>query len=425
MDIDALRSLRRELHQTPEPSWCEFYTTAKLYEELSSREPTELFVGPDALAEEVRMDLPDTATQQQWYDRARESGASPAVLEQLEGGKTGLVAVFERGPGPTVGLRVDIDGLLIEESEDSTHAPTPEGFRSQHSESMHACGHDAHMTIGMGVIDQLCRPESEFQGTLKVFFQPAEEVIGGGKAMAESGHLDDVDYLLSLHIGLNHPTGEIVAGIDGFLAVSHLEATFSGESAHAGARPEAGRNTMQAMATAIQNLYGIPRHSGGATRVNVGRVESGSASNIIADETHLVAEVRGETTALMEYMAEKAATVLESAATMHDCSVELEWGARAPSATSDRELATIVGEVAETVDGIERVIESDHLGGSEDATYLMQAVQQKGGLACYMGVGTDHPGGHHTPTFDVDEVSLRHGVAVLSGAIERISLERP
>ncbi|MFP9061141.1 amidohydrolase [Natrialbaceae archaeon A-chndr2] len=425
MDDDQLVSLRRDLHRKPEPAWREFYTTARIVDALKSLEADidELYVGPDAIAGEHRLAVPDETELEAWYDQASEYDIDADVLESLEGGYTGAVAVLRRGEGPTVGLRVDIDGLPRAEAEETSHEPAKMGFRSEHDGAMHACGHDAHATIGIGVIDAIA--DSDFSGTLKVFFQPAEEVIGGAKSMAESEHIEDVEYLLAMHIGLDHPTGEIVAGIDGFLAVSHLEATFSGEPAHAGARPEEGRNANQALATAVQNLYAIPRHSAGETRVNAGVIEGGSAANIIAEEARLVAEVRGETTELMEYMREKSQRVMDSAAEMHDCELEVELGAEAPSATSDQGLVSIVADVAGATTGVERVLERDKLGGSEDATFLMQWVQENGGLACYIGVGTDHPGGHHTSTFDVDEASLRHGIDVLAGAIERVSLEQP
>jgi aminobenzoyl-glutamate utilization protein A len=426
MTADDLISLRRDLHRKPEPAWCEFYTTARIVAELESRlgdDLAELHVGPEAIAGEHRMAVPDDADLTHWYERARDAGADEAVLERLEGGYTGALAVLERGEGPTVALRVDIDGLPRAESDDPDHAPVAEGFRSEHEGAMHACGHDAHATIGIGVLERIAR--SDFQGTLKVFFQPAEEVVGGGKSMAESEHIEDIDALLAMHIGLDHPTGEIVAGIDGFLAVSHLEAEFTGESAHAGGHPEQGRNAVQAMATAVQNLYGIPRHNDGATRVNAGVVEGGSAANVIPDEARIVAEVRGETTELMEYMKRRTRRVLRSAAQMHDCTVSIETGAEAPSATSDQALVSVVADVASDTAGVKRVLERDELGGSEDATFLMRKVQENGGTACYVGVGTDHPGGHHTATFDVDEASIGHGIDVLAGAIERIGRERP
>jgi len=412
---DWLRSLRRDLHRRPEPAWLEFYTTARIVEEIRGIGVDELYVGRDALAPGERAAVPDEETVEAWYEQAREAGAPEEVLAELEGGYTGAVAVLHRGEGPTVALRVDIDGLPRGESDDPDHAPAREGFRSVHEGAMHACGHDAHATIGLGVLRAVA--DSDFRGTFKVVFQPAEEKIAGGKPVAESGHLDDVDYLLAVHVGLDHPTGEVVAGVDDFLAVSHFEARFSGESAHAGGHPNRGRNAVQAMAAAVQNLYAIPRHEDGATRVNAGKVGGGTATNIVPEDAFIEGEVRGATTDLMEYTREHATRILESAAEMHDCTVEIETGGEAPSAKSDEAVVEAVAGVAEGVDGVESVVRRDDLGGSEDASYLMRRVQERGGAAGYVCIGTDHPGGHHTATFDVDEASLAIGVDVLAGAV--------
>jgi aminobenzoyl-glutamate utilization protein A len=182
---------------------------------------------------------------------------------------------------------------------------------------------------------------------------------------------------------------------------------------------------MQAMAAAVQNMYGISRHSDGATRVNAGVVEGGTASNIIPEEVRAQVEVRGETTELKDYMSERVRDVVAGAARMHDCEFDVELGGQAPSATSDQALVDFVMDAADGAAGVTSIVERDALGGSEDATFLMQSVQDRGGLACYVGVGTDHPGGHHTATFDVDEDSLTVGVDVLVGAIERVAERRP
>jgi len=422
-DRDRLIELRRDLHRHPEPAWREFYTTARIVEELERIGVDELHVGRDAIDEDERMAVPDDAELEEWYEQAREAGADEEILEQLRGGYTGAVAVVEAGEGPTVGLRVDIDGLLRDESTDDDHAPAVEGFRSDHEGAMHACGHDVHATFGVGVIEAI--KDSDFDGTLKVFFQPGEEMIAGGKAMAESDHIDDVEYLLAAHVGLDHPTGEIVAGLDGFLAVSHFRAEFEGEPAHAGGQPNDGENAIQAVATAIQNLYAIPRHEDGATRINAGKIGGGTATNIIAESAHVEGEVRGETTELKDYMKARAERALESAAEMHGCTVERSTNGEAPSAESDQELVSIVSDAAEATDGVDSVVDRDELGGSEDATYLMRTVQQNGGRAAYVGVGTDHPGGHHTATFDVDEASIPVGIDVLAGAIREIADRRP
>ncbi|MFB6122362.1 MAG: amidohydrolase [Haloferacaceae archaeon] len=438
---DELVELRRDLHRHPEPAWREFYTTARIVDELETRAVDGLHVGPEVLSDD-RLAVPDDAELDEWYGRALEAGAREDLLERLRGGYTGAVATLRRGEGPTVGLRVDIDGLPITESDADDHRPAAEGFRSANEGYMHACGHDAHAAIGVGVLDAVA--ESDFEGTLKVFFQPGEEMVAGGKPMAEGGHLDDVDYLLAVHVGLDHPTGEVVAGVDGFLAVSQFRADFTGEAAHAGGHPERGRNAVQAMATAVQNLYAIPRHGDGATRVNAGRVGGGTASNVIPEEAFVDAEVRGETTALMEYVDDRARRVVDHAAAMHGCDVDVTQVGRAPSGESDESLVDVVADVAtalgatdsggttgvESTDsggvaGVDSLVRRDELGGSEDATYLMNRVQERGGLAAYVCIGTDHPGGHHTPTFDVDEASLPVGVDVLAKAIEELGRRRP
>jgi len=414
---DHLVALRRDLHRHPEPAWCEFYTTARVLEAVEAVGVDALYVGAEALGGE-RKALPDDETLDRWFQQALDDGADADRLEALRGGWTGAIAVLERGEGPTVGLRVDIDALPRPESDDPAHVPAAEGFRSAHEGAMHACGHDAHAAIGVGVLEAVAA--SDFRGTLKVCFQPAEERIGGGKPMAESGLLDDVDALFAVHVGLDHPTGTVVCGVGGFLAVSDFRAEFAGEGAHAAADPDAGRNAVLALATAVQNLYAIPRHADGATRVNAGVVGGGTASNIIAERAFVQGEVRGETTALMESMRSRATTVLEAAAVMHGCEVTVATGATAPSAESDQALVDLVGDVAGSVPGVDAVVPRADLGASEDATYLMARVQANGGLACYVGVGTDHPGGHHSATFDVDEASIPIGVQVLARAIEAV-----
>ncbi|WP_306052693.1 amidohydrolase [Natronococcus wangiae] len=420
---NRLSEIRRDLHRLPEPGWREFRTTARVVEELERIGVDEIAVGREALATDARMAVPEEGELEPWLERAREAGVRSDILERTADGHTGAVAVLERGDGPTVGLRVDLDGISLRESDEAGHRPADEGFRSEHEGYMHACGHDAHATIGLGVLEAV--KASDFSGTLKVFFQPAEEISGGGKAMTEGGYLDDVDYLFALHIGLNHPSGTLVAGIEKPLAMAHVTATFEGASAHAGKAPNEGANAMQAMTTAVQNAYAIPRHSDGMTRVNFGRVEGGTASNVIAEEITVEGEVRGETTALMEYTRTELERVLYAAAEMHDCDVTLRTISESPRTDSDPALRELVGDVARGNRRVDAVVPAEELGVSEDATYLMQRVQNDGGLATYVVLGTDHPTNHHTPTFDVDEESLETGVSVLAESVVELSYRRP
>ncbi|MFC7157297.1 amidohydrolase [Halomarina halobia] len=418
-----LSDLRRDLHRYPEPGWCEFYTTARLVEELEDLDVDEIAVGAEAYDPDDRMAVPAADELDEWFDRARDRGADPGLLERMAGGNTGVVAVLDRGEGPTVGLRVDIDGLYVEEAADGDHAPTAEGFRSETGETMHACGHDVHMTWGLAALEAI--EERGFAGRLVVFFQPAEEVSGGGYPMAESGYAADLDYLLAAHVGLDHPTGEVVAGIERPLAMCHVDATIRGTAAHAGKAPQDGDNAIQALGTAIQNAYGIPRHADGMTRVNVGRVEGGTASNVVAERVEAVAEARGETTELMEYAKDRLRRTFETAAEMHGCAADVEVVSESPRADSDPELVDVVADVARGVDGVDAVVPTADFGASEDATFLMRRVQEAGGLASYLVVGTDHPTSHHTPTFDVDERSLETGVEVLAGSILAVAEDPP
>jgi len=419
---DRLVSLRRHLHRHPEPAWREFTTTARLVDEIRAIGVDELAVGPDAYDPADRMAVPD-ADLEPWRERARERGVDEDLLERMSGGTTGAVAVLERGEGPAIGLRVDIDGLFIEESSDADHDPAAEGFRSEIDGTMHACGHDAHMTWGLATLEAIA--ESDFSGRLVVFFQPAEETGGGGCPMAKSEYADDLDYLLAIHVGLDHPTGEVVAGIEKPLAMCHVDATIEGTSAHAGKAPNEGANAMHAMGTAIENAYGIPRHADGMTRVNIGKAEAGTASNVIAERAHMEAEARGETTELMAFMKRRLERTIRSAAELHGCRADVDVVSESPRADSDPELQSLVSEVAGSVTGIERVLPAADFGASEDATFLMERVQDDGGLATYLIVGTDHPTSHHTPTFDVDERSLEHGVSVLVETIRELEHRHP
>lgn len=416
---DRLVNMRRSFHQYPEPSWCEFYTTSRLVDEIENIGVDHLYVGEEVLDVDKRMGVPAEEEIDRWYTAAEDQGARTDVLDKTEGGMTGAVAVLEQGTGPTVGLRVDIDALRQKESAADSHHPANEGFRSENHGIMHACGHDAHMTIGLGILNEV--KESDFAGTFKVFFQPAEEVLGGGRPMAATEHISDIDQFFALHIGLGHPTGEIVAGADAPLAVKQIAAEFEGESAHAGLEPQAGRNVMQAVATATQNLYSIPRHSEGLTRVNVGSANVGSAPNVVAEEGKIELEVRGGTNNLRKYMFDHAKRVLENAADMHECSVETDVLGQAPREDSDDDLVDAVTEIAQEISTVSSTVRRAHFGASEDVTYLMKTVKENGGNATFLIIGTDHPTGHHTSTFDVDEDSLEIGVRVLSQTIEEVS----
>jgi aminobenzoyl-glutamate utilization protein A len=413
----TLSELRRDLHEHAETGWTEFRTTALVAEELDERGFT-LHLGPDAVNPESRMGVPPDDEVAAAVDRARSEGAPEAYLDRMDG-ITGLVAVKEYGDGPVVGLRIDMDALDRTEARDDDHRPAREGFASVHPNEMHACGHDGHTTIGVGVARTLDE-EGGFDGTLKLFFQPAEEGSRGGKPMSETDHLADVDHFLAVHLGLDLETGTVIAGRERPLCNARLGVTFEGEPAHAGSHPEQGRNSLQALATAIANLYAIPRHADGSTRVNVGMVRSDNGQNVISEEASMRLELRGETGAVNEYMLDRAERIVESAAEMHDvaCSVD-PWG-KSITFEPDESMVRLVSRTAAETDGVTDVIDRQESGGSEDASYLISRVQAEGGEATYVGVGASNPAGHHTAYFDIDEDALELGVDVVVNAFRAL-----
>jgi aminobenzoyl-glutamate utilization protein A len=412
----SIPELRREFHRYPETGWTEFRTTAvvaSILDELGY----ELHLGADAVNADGRLGVPPADEIELARRRAREEGAPEAYLDRMVT-VTGLVAVKRYGDGPTVGVRVDMDALKVTESTDSEHLPASEGFVSQHEGRMHACGHDGHTAIGVGVARAI--DESDFDGTLKLFFQPAEEGGRGGKPMSETAHLDDVDAFVAVHLGLGKENGTIIAGREKPLPNTKYDVVFEGEASHAGHAPNEGRNALQAMATAIGQLYAIPRHGDGATRVNVGEASSPNQQNVVSDRAEMRVELRGATPELDAYMCEHTVRMLDAAADMHDVEVSRSLYGQTTTFVPDEAMVELVAGVAEGLPSVEHVIPRERIGGSEDASFLVKRVQETGGIATYVGIGASNPSGHHTPRFDVDEAALDIGIDVVTETIRQV-----
>ncbi|WP_266075755.1 amidohydrolase [Haladaptatus caseinilyticus] len=418
-DNRSVVDLRRDLHAYPEAGWKEFRTTALVADELAERDFT-LHLGDEAVAPDERLGVPPEDELLAAVERARREGAPEEYLERMDG-ITGLVAskTYGDGTGPVVGVRVDMDALERTEAQDDDHRPVDEGFVSTHPNEMHACGHDGHTAIGVGVARELDRGGG-FDGTLKLFFQPAEEGGRGGLPMSETAHLNDVEHLVAIHLGLGIETGTVVAAFEHPLSNAKLDVTFHGEPSHAGGAPEEGRNALQAAAAAIQNLYGLPRHSDGVTRINVGQVRSPNPQNIIPEHVEMRVEVRGDSADLNDSMLERARRVVSAAADMHDVDVQTGLYGKTTTFAADTDIAEAVANAARDVDGVDEIVACDDMAGSEDASYLIRRVQENGGQATYVGIGASNPYGHHTARFDIEEESLPIGVDVVSETVRRL-----
>ena len=412
---------RRELHEHPEVAWTEYVTTYKLGQELEQL-GYQLAVGKEALSSSERLGTPSLEESFQNEERARQNGVSEEWLEKMQGGHTGLVAQMDTGrSGKHIVMRFDIDALPIKEAKDQDHLPFKEGFHSKCAGVMHACGHDGHAAIGLGVAHFLHRYKEELTGRFTLIFQPGEEGGRGAKPMVEKGWLDDADFFISGHIGIHSlPVGEISATTTKFLASTKINVIYRGKSAHSGLEPNEGKNALLAAASASLHLSGITRHADGATRINIGKLEAGSGRNIVADYARMEIETRGETTALNEgYMVKEALRIIEASAAIYDVKVEIDIVGTAPSAECSQEWVEIVQKACSSSKSVTKVIPTLPLGASEDVTFMLERVKNKGGLATYMVFGSPLPAGHHHPSFDFDEKVLPTAVESFS----RILLE--
>ena len=340
-------ALRRDFHKYVEAGWMEMRTSSIIARKLTDL-GYEVLVGEQVCDKDARMGVPSDEVLEASYQRAVEQGADPEFVEATRGGMTGVIGILRCGEGPTVAMRFDIDALGVFESHDEDHFPMQQGFVSVNNGVMHACGHDCHATSGLGVAKVLMDIKDQLHGTIKLIFQPSEEGVRGAKSIVAKGHLDDVDYLLGAHTAGEDTEGsDILPGCGGSLATVKYDVVFSGKASHAGGSPQLGKNALMAASTAVLNLYGIPRHSGGATRINVGKLIAGSGRNVICDEAFMEIEVRGETTALCNYMDEYAKRILEAAAAMHDCTVSMKVMGGAETHTTDMSMLYHVARICE------------------------------------------------------------------------------
>lgn len=417
---EELIKTRRDFHKFAESGWFEMRTSSLIARKLTDMGVDEVLFGDQVCKKDARMGVPSDEELEKNYQRAVAQGGDPEFLPYTKGGMTGVIGIIKCGEGPTVAMRFDIDALGVIEAKDSEHRPVAEGFASVNEGMMHACGHDAHATIGLGVAKVLMELKEQLHGTIKLIFQPAEEGVRGAKSIVENRHLDGVDYCIGSHVSKlkeNEAEAAITPGCYGSLATTKFDVYFHGISAHAGGAPEKGKNVMLAVAAAIMNLYAIPRHSGGTTRINVGTVTAGSGRNVIADTAKMEIELRGETTEINDYVVEYATNVIESAAKMHGCTYEMKLMGGAQSMNSDKAMVDIVREASEKV-GLEVSVE-DMLksGGSEDYSYMMTRVQEQGGIATFMRVHTKISAPAHNRRFDLDEVVIPNAVKAFCATV--------
>jgi hippurate hydrolase len=366
-----------------------------------------------------------------------------AGVEVTEGvGGTGVVGMLRNGDGPLVMVRADMDGLPIREDTGLVYSSTVTQVDITGIEQpvMHACGHDVHVTSMVGTAKRLVAMREGWSGTVIFVGQPAEERVGGAKAMIEDGLYDRFgvpDYALAFHISAGEPAGKVMVS-GGLIASSadSVDITVYGVGAH-GASPHKGKDPVYIAAQIVVSLQSLvsrelaPLEPGVVT---VGSIHGGSKHNIIPDEVKLQLTVRADSQAAREKLLtgiERIAIgVGRTAGLPEDLLPKVEVTEGTPPTVNDDELAARIHAAFVRDLGEDAVYEKAREGmGAEDFAFFVMTEDEVPGAYFSVGgtpqadIDADEAGGvavpsHHSPFFKIEpEPSVTMGVEAMTVAV--------
>ncbi len=342
--------------------------------------------------------------------------------------KTGVVAILRTGkPGPVIALRADIDALPVTERNSLPFSSKEKVvFNGQETGVMHACGHDSHTAILMGVATILVKNKAELKGTIKFLFQPAEEGApvgeeGGAALMVKEGVLDNpkVDAIFGMHISSMTPLGMITYRPGGLLAASDTwSITVKGRQAH-GSAPWMGVDPIVVAAQIINGLQTIISRQSELTKeaavITVGRLQSGIRENIIPEEAFMAGTIRTLDAGMQDKIHEKikltATKIAESAGATAEVTIRRGY----PITYNDPPLTEKMSRSLERAAGKEKTVRINASTGAEDFSFFQQKVP---GLFFFVGAlpaGQDPATApsHHTPDFMIDEKGFLTGIKAM------------
>jgi len=337
---------------------------------------------------------------------------------------TGVVGTLRGGDGPVVALRADMDALPVTELVDLPFASKAKGiYQGREVGVMHACGHDNHVAILMGVAEILAGMGDKLPGTVKFIFQPAEEgtpdgSVGGAELMLMEGAFENPrpDVVFGLHV-FPLPVGTIATRPGGLMASSDRhQITINGKQTH-GAVPWAGVDPIVTASQVVLGLQTIVSRQIDATLtpsiVTIGRIEGGVRNNIIPESVELEGTIRTFDAAtrldIHKRIRRTAENIAEAAGATADVVIDQGYGVTRNDPTLYREMTPTLEMVAG-----DRFIEATQTTTAEDFSYFANEVP---GLFLFLGVAPDDPSlihPNHSPRFYADERALPVGVEALT-----------
>ena len=346
---------------------------------------------------------------------------------KTEVGVTGVVGVLKGGqPGPVVALRADMDALpVLERTPISFASKATTFYEGKETAVMHACGHDSHVAILMGVAEILSGMQKELKGTVKFIFQPAEEGApkgeeGGAELMVKEGALNNpkVDVIFGLHINAQVEVGKITYRPGGmFAGVGDMKITVKGKSSH-GAEPWSSVDPIVVSAQIINNLQTIVSRNVNVTKnaavVTIGAIHGGNRSNIIPEQVEMLGTVRTLSEADEKLVFERIRQIVTKTAEANgtEATLELPYSSHYPVTFNNIALTAKMLPSLQKSTGAENVVLVPAETGAEDFSFFANEVP---GFYFYVGAlpkgkdpETSAP--HHTPEFYLDESGFITGV---------------
>jgi aminobenzoyl-glutamate utilization protein A len=416
VEFEQLRAFRRELHRNPEPAFTEIGTAARIEQAVAGL-PVAVLTGKEAHDLSAVVDYPAPETLERSEDAAIAAGVAPERARYFRENGTALVVDLEGSePGPAWGLRVDIDALPMRESTDRAHFPAANGFAATNG-AMHACGHDANATMGVGLLHRLA--DRDFAGSLRVLFQPAEEGVRGAQTMIDAGVADGIDRMLAIHLAGGSPLGAVIGSFTGGMATRKLKVNFDGLASHAAGAPEAGRNALLAASMSALAIMAVPRFSSADTRLNVGTLVAGDGVNIVPSSAVMTCEARATDDLVVDELVDRIRSIVAGTAAAQGVAADVAVMGQSATLSPDDELIDRIVDAATGSPAVTEVIRTQTLAGSDDANLLIRHVQGRGGQGAYIMVGASSPGPHHSESFDAAEESIPIGIDILESLIRR------